>query len=35
MKDFELLYFAAAFEERSGWRSVTPPGIASLIGGTT
>jgi aspartyl-tRNA(Asn)/glutamyl-tRNA(Gln) amidotransferase subunit A len=35
MKDFELLYFAAAFEERSGWRSVTPPGIASLIGGAT
>jgi aspartyl-tRNA(Asn)/glutamyl-tRNA(Gln) amidotransferase subunit A len=34
MKDFELLDFAAAFEQMSGWRSATPPGIASLIRGT-
>jgi aspartyl-tRNA(Asn)/glutamyl-tRNA(Gln) amidotransferase subunit A len=33
MKDFELLDFAAAFEERSAWRSLIPPGIAGLIGG--
>jgi aspartyl-tRNA(Asn)/glutamyl-tRNA(Gln) amidotransferase subunit A len=33
MKDFELLDFAEAFEERSGWRSVCPAGIVSLIGG--
>jgi aspartyl-tRNA(Asn)/glutamyl-tRNA(Gln) amidotransferase subunit A len=32
MKDFELLDFAAAFEERSGWKPVCPPGIADLIG---
>jgi aspartyl-tRNA(Asn)/glutamyl-tRNA(Gln) amidotransferase subunit A len=33
MKDFELLDFAAAFEAKSGWRSVCPAGIARLIGG--
>jgi len=32
MKDGELLDFAAAFEERSGWQPVCPPGIADLIG---
>jgi aspartyl-tRNA(Asn)/glutamyl-tRNA(Gln) amidotransferase subunit A len=32
MKDVELLDFAAAFEERSGWQLVCPPGIAALIG---
>jgi aspartyl-tRNA(Asn)/glutamyl-tRNA(Gln) amidotransferase subunit A len=32
MNDFDLLDFAAAFEERSGWQPVCPPGIADLIG---
>jgi aspartyl-tRNA(Asn)/glutamyl-tRNA(Gln) amidotransferase subunit A len=30
-KDFEVLDVAAAFEARSGWRPVCPPGIAQLI----
>jgi aspartyl-tRNA(Asn)/glutamyl-tRNA(Gln) amidotransferase subunit A len=32
MRDFELLDLAAAFEARSGWQPVNPPGIADLIG---
>jgi aspartyl-tRNA(Asn)/glutamyl-tRNA(Gln) amidotransferase subunit A len=32
MNDVDLLDFAAAFEERSGWQPICPPGIADLIG---
>jgi aspartyl-tRNA(Asn)/glutamyl-tRNA(Gln) amidotransferase subunit A len=32
MRDFELLDFAAAYEQRLGWVAACPPGIAALIG---